>query len=95
MIEAILTAVIPVVIIAVICAVMLVVASKFMAVKEDERFPAVRECLPAVARMAEGLVGPHAQACVQQEYALRTIPAASIWGRAPQRCGQQKQIDHA
>lgn len=42
----ILTAVIPVVIIGVICAAVLVVASKIMAVKEDERFPKVRECLP-------------------------------------------------
>ncbi len=57
MIEAILTAVIPVVIIAVICAVMLVVASKFMAVKEDERFPAVRECLPGANCGACGFAG--------------------------------------
>ena len=38
---------------------------------------AVRECLPAVARMAEGLVGPHAQACVQQEHAL-PCPAGQV-----------------
>ena len=42
----ILIAVIPVVIIGVLCAAVLVIASKLMAVKEDERFPAVRDCLP-------------------------------------------------
>ena len=39
----ILIAVIPVVIIGIICAGVLVIASKLMAVKEDERFPAVRD----------------------------------------------------
>ena len=29
-----------------VCAVLLVVASKFMAVPVDERFPKIRECLP-------------------------------------------------
>ena len=53
----ILTAVIPVVIIGVICAAVLVVASKIMAVKEDERFPAVRECLPGANCGACGYAG--------------------------------------
>ena len=53
----ILTAVIPVVIIGIICAVVLVVASKLMAVKEDERFPAVRDCLPGANCGACGFAG--------------------------------------
>ena len=40
------TAVIVVTVIGIICAVMLSVASKVMAVKVDERIPLVRECLP-------------------------------------------------
>ena len=40
-----------------ICAVMLAVASKVMAVKEDERFPAVRECLPGANCGACGFAG--------------------------------------
>ena len=38
--------IIAVTVIGIVCGVMLVVASKFMAVPEDERFDAVRECLP-------------------------------------------------
>ena len=57
MLEAILTAVIPVVIIGVICAAMLVIAAKLMAVKEDERFPAVRDCLPGANCGACGFAG--------------------------------------
>ena len=53
----ILTAAIPVVIIGVICAAVLVVASKLMAVKEDERFPKVRECLPGANCGACGYAG--------------------------------------
>jgi Na+-translocating ferredoxin:NAD+ oxidoreductase RNF subunit RnfB len=55
--EAILTAVIPVVIIGILCAAMLVIASKLMAVKEDERFPAVRDCLPGANCGACGFAG--------------------------------------
>ncbi len=55
--EAILTAVIPVVIIGIICGAVLVIASKLMAVKEDERFPAVRECLPGANCGACGFAG--------------------------------------
>ena len=55
--QAILTAVIPVVIIGILCAAMLVVASKLMAVKEDERFPKVRECLPGANCGACGYAG--------------------------------------
>ena len=42
----IVTAIIVVTVIGIICAVMLSVASKVMAVKVDERIPMVRECLP-------------------------------------------------
>ena len=63
----ILAAVIPVVIIGVICAGVLVIASKLMAVKEDERFPAVRDCLPGANCGACGCAG-----C--DGYAKRKIP---------------------
>ncbi|MBQ1638804.1 MAG: ferredoxin, partial [Ruminococcus sp.] len=53
----ILIAVIPVVIIVIICAGVLVIASKLMAVKEDERFPAVRDCLPGANCGACGFAG--------------------------------------
>ena len=53
----ILIAVIPVVIIGIVCAAVLVVASKLMAVKEDERFPKVRECLPGANCGACGFAG--------------------------------------
>lgn len=53
----ILNAVIPVVIIGVICAVVLVVASKFMAVKENEKIPEIRECLPGANCGACGFAG--------------------------------------
>lgn len=44
-------------VIGVICGVTLSVASKFMAVKEDERFPAVRGCLPGANCGACGYAG--------------------------------------
>lgn len=53
----ILTAVIPVVIIGIICAIVLVVASKFMAVKENEKIPQIRECLPGANCGACGFAG--------------------------------------
>lgn len=53
----ILTAVIPVAIIGLICAVVLVVASKIMAVKENEKIPAIRECLPGANCGACGYAG--------------------------------------
>ena len=53
----ILFAVILVVIIAIICSVMLVIASTVMAVKEDPMFPAIRECLPGANCGACGYAG--------------------------------------
>ena len=53
----ILTAVIPVVIIGIICAAVLVIASKLMAVKEDKRFFEIRECLPGANCGACGYPG--------------------------------------
>lgn len=53
----ILVAVISVAIIGILCAVMLVVASKVMAVKEDERIPKVRGCLPGANCGACGFAG--------------------------------------
>ena len=53
----ILTAVIPVVIIGIICAAVLVAASKFMAVKENEKIPEIRECLPGANCGACGFAG--------------------------------------
>ncbi len=57
MLTDILTAVIPVVIIGIICGAVLVIASKLMAVKEDERFPKIRECLPGANCGACGFAG--------------------------------------
>ena len=51
------TIVIAVAVVAVIgllCAVMLTIASKFMAVEVDERIPLVRECLPGANGEAAG-----------------------------------------
>ena len=53
----ILTAVISVVIIGAICAVVLAVASKIMAVKENEKIPEIRECLPGANCGACGFAG--------------------------------------
>jgi len=53
----ILTAVIPVVIIGIVCAAVLVIASKLMAVKEDKRFFEIRECLPGANCGACGYAG--------------------------------------
>jgi Na+-translocating ferredoxin:NAD+ oxidoreductase RNF subunit RnfB len=53
----ILIAVIPVVIIGAICAVVLVAASKFMSVKENEKIPEIRECLPGANCGACGFAG--------------------------------------
>ena len=55
--ELILTAVIPVVIIGIICAAVLVTASKLMAVKENEKIPVIRECLPGANCGACGFAG--------------------------------------
>ncbi|MGN0488015.1 MAG: RnfABCDGE type electron transport complex subunit B [Ruminococcus sp.] len=50
-------AVIPVVIIGIICGAVLVVASKIMAVKENEKIPMIRECLPGANCGACGYAG--------------------------------------
>jgi len=55
--EEILFAILSITAIGVVCAVMLAVASKIMAVKEDERFPVVRECLPGANCGACGFAG--------------------------------------
>ncbi len=60
-------------IIALICGVMLTVASKFMAVEEDELFPAVRECLPGANCGACGFAG-----CDGYASALVADPELSI-----------------
>jgi len=55
--------------IGIICAVVLVAASKFMAVKIDERIPLVRECLPGANCGACGFAGcnGYAEALVNDE----------------------------
>ena len=50
-------AVIVVGVIGLLCAVMLTIASKFMAVEVDERIPRVRECLPGANCGACGFAG--------------------------------------
>ncbi len=57
MTEAILTAVISVTAIGLICAVMLVIAAKFMSVPENEKIKKVRECLPGANCGACGYTG--------------------------------------
>ena len=81
--NAILVAVIPVAIIGIICAVMLVVASKVMAVKEDERFPAVRECLPGANCGACGYAGcdGYAKACLSIFVFPAELHALGNWAR--------------
>lgn len=65
----ILIAILSVTIIGMICAVILVAASKFMAVKEDERFPKIRECLPGANCGACGFAGcdSYAHALIEEE----------------------------
>lgn len=53
----ILFAILSVTVVGIICAVVLSVASKIMAVKVDERFPAVRDCLPGANCGACGYAG--------------------------------------
>jgi len=67
--DGILIAIISVSVIGIICAVMLAVASKIMAVKVDERFPAVRECLPGANCGACGYAGcdGYARALIEDE----------------------------
>lgn len=55
--EQMITAVIAVAVIGIICAAVLVLASKLMAVKEDENFPKIRECLPGANCGACGFAG--------------------------------------
>ena len=57
MLEAILSAVISVTAIGIICAVMLVVAAKFMSVPENEKVKKIRECLPGANCGACGYTG--------------------------------------
>lgn len=65
----ILTAILVVTGIGIICAVILSVASKVMAVEEDERFPKVRECLPGANCGACGYAGcdGYANALIEEE----------------------------
>ena len=51
------TAVIALGAIGAVCALVLVLASKFMSVPVDERFPAIRECLPGANCGACGYAG--------------------------------------
>ncbi len=73
--EAILTAVIPVVIISLICAAVLVAASKLMAVKENEKIPQIRECLPGANCGACGFAGcdGYAKALAEGETAATNL----------------------
>ena len=70
-------AIIAVSVIGVICAVLLAVASKVMAVKEDERFPAIRACLPGANCGACGYAGcdGYAKALVE----MRTLKQTSAF----------------
>ncbi len=65
----IIIAVIAITVIGAICAVMLAAASKVFAVKEDERFPAIRQCLPGANCGACGYAGcdGYAHALIEDE----------------------------
>ena len=67
--DGIIIAIISVTAIGIICAVMLAVASKVMAVKEDELFPAIRECLPGANCGACGYAGcdGYAHALIEED----------------------------
>ena len=67
-------AVVVVGIIGLLCAVMLTIASKFMAVEVDERIPMVRECLPGANCGACGFAG-----CDGYAAALVEGPARARW----------------
>ena len=58
--------------IALICAVMLAVASKVIAVKEDETFVKLRECLPGANCGACGYAGCDGYAHALQEGGVKT-----------------------
>lgn len=55
--SAVITAVIVLVAIGAVCALVLVIASKYMSVPVDEKFPAIRECLPGAGCGACGYAG--------------------------------------
>ena len=65
----ILIAVIAVVVIGIICAFVLVAASKLMAVKENEKIPEIRSCLPGANCGACGFAGcdGYAKALAEKE----------------------------
>ncbi len=73
--------IVAVTVIGLICGVMLVVASKFMAVPEDEKFTEIRECLPGANCGACGFTGcdgyAHALADGTTKEANLCVPGAS------------------
>lgn len=73
--------IVAVTVIGLICAIMLVVASKFMSVPEDERFTAIRECLPGANCGACGFTGcdgyAHALANGETKNTALCVPGAS------------------
>ena len=68
-------AVLVVAVIGLLCAVMLTVASKFMAVEVDERIPMVRECLPGANCGACGFAGGGGVAVAPGEAACAAVGA--------------------
>ncbi len=85
--QVVLIAVAVLALIALICGVMLTVASKFMAVEEDERFPQVRECLPGANCGACGFAG-----CDGYAAALVEDPDLSITLCVPGGTGAAQQL---
>ena len=84
--DGIIIAIISVTAIGIICAVMLAVASKVMAVKEDERFPAIRECLPGANCGACGYAGcdSYAHALIEED-GVKTnlcVPGADVFPKS-------------
>ena len=90
--QVVIIAVIVLAIIALICGVMLTVASKFMAVEVDEMLPKVRECLPGANCGACGFAGcdGYAAALVEDPDLSITLCVPGGSGAAQQGQDQQK-----
>ncbi|MBQ8475376.1 MAG: RnfABCDGE type electron transport complex subunit B [Clostridia bacterium] len=84
MLEAVLYAVVSVTVIGLLCAVMLVVAAKFMSVPENETKKALRECLPGANCGACGYTGcdGYAEALCNGEKTNLCIPGGDATSKA-------------
>ncbi len=87
----ILIPILAVTIIGLICGVGLSVASSVMAVKEDERFPAIRDCLPGANCGACGFTGCDGYAKALLTPGTKTnlcVPGGARGGKKARRCAR-------